>query len=206
MQPISLGVMKKWRILILDIEDAFLQADGFVRAVNVRAPCEWNAKDTRHVRKFGAPACGLNDAPVAPHWTLRKYSANPVRSPAAVGLGFEVSSSGPSLFFVIRKSGGAFGATATHIDDISGCGEPELLSGVWRFSEKGLGESSVQEKSVANAGMELVEEDDFSVTLTQEDVAKNMTLPPAPPTLWADRKGPLSVEETKICRCKLGEL
>ena len=39
LQVISLGVLMTWPLWSLDIKNAFLQADGFERKVNLRAPC-----------------------------------------------------------------------------------------------------------------------------------------------------------------------
>ena len=53
-----------------------------------------------------------------------KYLARSVESPPSVRLRFEVSSFGAHLYSICRKSRGAFGAIAAHIDDILVCGEP----------------------------------------------------------------------------------
>ena len=44
-----------------------------------------------------------------------------------VGLRCQASTFGPSLFFVFRDQGQAVGVFTTHIDDILGCGEPDVL-------------------------------------------------------------------------------
>ena len=72
---------------------------------------------------------------------------NSVESLSRVGLRFEVSSFGPRLYFVFRKSGGAVGAAATPTGDILGCGEPDLLLKVRRFPKKRFGKLKVQEES-----------------------------------------------------------
>ena len=63
-----------------------------------------------------------------------------------VGLGFEMSTFGPRPPLVFRKSRGAVRAIAAHIDDISGCGEPDLLSGVRSSLEERFGKLKVQDK------------------------------------------------------------
>ena len=80
LQVISLGALGKWPLWSLDIKNAFLQADGFDRGVFLRAPREWNSKESRRVWKLQAPAYGLIDAPVAAHRPLRKYLLNSVLS------------------------------------------------------------------------------------------------------------------------------
>ena len=55
-------------------------------------------------------------------------------------------------------------------------------------------------------GMGLARGSDFSVTLTLEDLTKNMKLPPAPPKLSAGWKEPQSMDEIKMRQNKLGEL
>ena len=161
--------MKKWPLWSLEIQNAFRQADGFDREVYLRAPCESNSKDTRRVRELRAPAYGLNDALVASHSSLRQYSVNSVSSPSSVGLRFDVSSFGPRVFFIFRKSGKAVGEIATHIADMLGRGEPGLLLKARDFSGKCPGELEAQEGSSVHVGMELAQEKDFSAKLTQED-------------------------------------
>ena len=56
LQVISLGAPKEWPLWSLDIKNASLQADGSDRDVLLRAPCEWNSKNSRRVWKLRAPA------------------------------------------------------------------------------------------------------------------------------------------------------
>ena len=44
----------------------------------------------------------------------------------------------------------------------------------------------------------LAQEDDVSVTLSQEDFLKNLKFLPTSPKLWALRKEPLSMDDTKM--------
>ena len=174
LQVISLGALRQWPLRSLETKNAFLQADGFGRDVLLRAPCEWNSKESRRVWKLQAPAYGLNDAPAAFRRPLRKYLVNSVHSLSTVGLRFEVSSFDRWLHFVYRKLGSAVGAITTHIDDLLGCGEDGLLVKVRGYSEKRFGKLEVQEGSCVHVGVELAQEKDFSVTLTQADFTKNM--------------------------------
>ena len=75
-------------------------------------------------------------APAAFRRPLRKYLVNSAESLSRVVLRFEVSSFDPRLNYIFRKPGGAVGATATQIDDILGCGEPDLLLKESCFSER----------------------------------------------------------------------
>ena len=70
---------------------------------------------------------------------MRKNLVNSVESPSRAGLRFEVSSFGPRLFYISRKSGGTVGAIAAHIADILGCGEPDLSLKARCVSEKRFG-------------------------------------------------------------------
>ena len=56
------------------------------------------------------------------------------------------------------------------------------------------------------AVMEVAQDTDFSVTLTEEDFANNMDFLPTSPKLWAGPKDPLPLAETKMPQCKSGEL
>ena len=67
------------------------------------------------------------------------------------------------------------------------------------------GVPKVQVTSIARAGMELAKEDDSSVTLTREDITRNLKFLPTPPKFWAGRKEPLSMDENKMRPRKLGD-
>ena len=58
--------------------------------------------------------------------------------------------------------------------------------------------------SFVNVGMELAQEKDFSLTSTKADFAKNLKLFPTPPSFWAGRKEPLSMDYIKLRQRKLG--
>ena len=86
-----------------------------------------------------APAYGSYDAPVAFRRPLRKFLVGSAESLSSVGLLYEVSSFGPRMYFIYRKSGKAVGVIATRVDDISACGGPELLLELRFAPEKDLG-------------------------------------------------------------------
>ena len=102
----------------------------------------------------------------------------------------EVSSFDPRLYFAYRELGSAAGAFATHIDDILGRGECDLLAKVRGSMGKRFGEMEVQEGSRVHVGMELAQGSDFSVTLTRAVFPKNVKLVPTSPELWAGREEP----------------
>ena len=106
--------------------------------------------------------------------SLQKYLVNSAESSPSGGPRFEASSCDPCLYFVLRKSGGAVGATTTQIDDISGCGEPGLQLKARRFLEKRFGKLKVQDESFVNVGIELAQGRNFSVTLARADFTKNL--------------------------------
>ena len=85
------------------------------------------------------PAYGLNDAPAASHRSLKRYLSNSELPTQCVGLRRQASTFDPCLFFVLRNEGQAAGAFTTHIDVISGCGEPEVLAKMRNFSERRFG-------------------------------------------------------------------
>ena len=99
--------------------------------------------------KLHAPAYGLTGAPSAFCRALRRCLLGSANSLDRAGLEFPGSSSGPGAFFIFRNLGGAVGAIATHIADIPGRGEPDVLPRARNFSERRLGDSKVREKSCA---------------------------------------------------------
>ena len=98
------------------------------------------------------------------------------------------------------------GVITTHVDDISGRGEPDLLLEARGFSEKRFGELQAQEWSFVRAGMELDKEQDSPVALARKDFTKNLKLLLTFPALRAGRKELLSIDYIKLRQCKSGEL
>ena len=123
-----------------------------------------------------------------------------------MGLRFQASTFDPYLFFVFRATGSAAGAFATHIDDIPGCGEPDVLAKMRICPEQRFGALKLQEPSFVHVGMELAQDAVFSATLAQCDFAKNSQPIPTTPKPLAARQKLLFPEEVHLCRCKLGEL
>ena len=95
-----------------------------------------------------------------------------------MGLRSEVSLFGPRDYLVSQKLGGAVGAVTTHIDDISGCGEPDLLLKVRCILEKRFDKLVVQGKFFVRVGMELGQQQDFSITLTHGGLYEQPESPP----------------------------
>ena len=153
-----------------------------------------------------APAYGLNDAPAAFRRSLKRHLLNSELPTRSVGLRCRASAFDPCLFFAFRDEGQAVGASATHIDDISGCGEPDALEKICHFSEKRFRTMKLQEDSFAHVGIELVQDSNFSATLTQAEFAKNLQPLGTSPQLWAARQKLFSPEDAKQRQCKLGEL
>ena len=127
LQAISLAAQRGRRLRSRDVRDAFLRVDGFERDVINQSPPEWLPGEPRRVRKLDAPSCCLNDTPVAPRWTPKRYLINNADSLEALDLRLEASQFDPFSFFAHRTSGAAAGAMATRIDDLLGCGGREIL-------------------------------------------------------------------------------
>ena len=94
----------------------------------------------------------------------------------------------------------------THIDDIFGRGEPDILAKMRFYSERRFWESKLRESSLVHGGMESAQDSDFSITLRQGEFAKNLQPLPTTPQLWAARQQLSSSNEIKLRQRKLGEL
>ena len=123
-----------------------------------------------------------------------------------VGLRRQASTFDPCLLFVFRDQGQAAGVFTTHIDDILGCGEPDVLPKIRGFSGQRRGAMKLQENSFVHVGVGLRRDADFSATLAQVDFPKNLQPLRASPDFWAARRKLLSPEDAKLRQCKLGEL
>ena len=176
----------------------------FIAALH--ASYEWNFKGGRRVWELRAPACCVNDAPVASHQSSRRFLMNSVESSPSASLRFETSSFDSRPCCIFRKSGGGVGAFTTHVDGILGCGETDLFLKARSLVEKGFGEWGIQEKSFVRVGVGLGQERDFSATLTQEASSNNLKPPPTTPEMWAGRDNPQFTDDTEMRQCKLGEL
>ena len=140
---------------------------AFDREEFLRTPGRWGPKDTRRIWKSGAPGPGLNYSPFALRRSLQKQSVNSIDSPSKVGLKFGVSSSGPRLCFVFRKTGGVVGAITQQTHGSLGYGEPDILKKARRFLDHRLGKLKVQGKPSENVGVEMDPMGDFPWTLTR---------------------------------------
>ena len=68
----------------------------------IQSPPDWLPGDSRRVWKLNAPVYGLNDAPAAFHWPLKRYLLNEKDSASASDLRIEVPKFYPRLFFAFR--------------------------------------------------------------------------------------------------------
>ena len=84
---------------------------------------------------------------------------------------------------MFRKDGGAVGASANHNDAIPGCGEKGVPSKNRVFLDHRFGQLKVQGSPFVHVGMELPQESDFPVKLTQEGFTSNLRLLPISPVL-----------------------
>ena len=73
------------------------------------------------------------------------------------------------------------------------------------FSGERSGEPKLQEKPFVRAGVEVAQERDFSATLTQKGLTKNLKSFPTSTEFRAGRKEPASLDEAKMRQCNLGE-
>ena len=156
--------------------------------------------------KLHARAYGLDDASAALRMAPQRFPVGAANSSARAVLKFQVSSLGPCLYFIFRKSGGGPGAIATHIYNILECGEPDVLPRACHFPGHRFGALKVQEKSFVLEGVEASQANDFSAQLAQAEFTKGLKPIRASPDLWAARRRPLSLGEIKVCQCRLGGL
>ena len=148
----------------------------------------------------------VHDSPVAFRRSRKKHLLNSEEYMNKVGSRCQVSNFDPCLFSVFRETGSAVGAFTAHIDDIVGCGEPDVPSKIRQFAEQRFGELKLQESSFLHVGAELAQRSDFSVAVAQDGCTKSLQPLPTSPQLWAARQKKLSMEDTKLRQCKPGGL
>ena len=124
----------------------------------------------------------------------------------SVGLRRQAPTIDLCFFLVFRDQGQAVGAFTTHIDDISGFGETDVLETIRHLLEKRLRTMKLREDSFVHVGMGLAQDGNFSATITQGELAKNLQTLLTSPQLRAARQKLLSPEDAKLRQCKLGEL
>ena len=98
------------------------------------------------------------------------------------------------LNFVFGQGGGAVGAFATHIDDVLGCGEQDVSARIRVPPRHRCGGMKAQEYSFAHVCIELFQEGDLSVELTQVEFTKDRQPPEASPELLATHRPPPAPE------------
>ena len=148
----------------------------------------------------------MNDAPAAFHRSLKRYLVNETDSLKAVDLRAEVSKFGHCLFFVFRRSGLAVGVITTHIDDLLGCGERDILQKMGKFLSTRFGPAKVQRDNFTHIGMDVLQKNDGSAEIAQKTFTDLLCPIATSPSLWRDRNRALSDEELQTCQSKLGEL
>ena len=107
---------------------------------------------------------------------------------------------------LFTENGGRLLASSPHaLTTFLGAANPICCRKKRGFSEERFEKSKVQEESFVHVEMEPAHHNGFSVTLTQEDFAKNPKLLPTSSSLWEGRTGPLSSDYIKLRQCKSGE-
>ena len=147
---------EKWRIWVLGVKFACLQADACTRDVFVRAP-----QCSVRTWRLRVAAYGLDDAPAT-------FLMNKDRGNKEIGLPFRVSYRNPRLRRVIRVTGQSAGAITTNIDDIRGCGELRITGKVRAYLTKRFGVAGMQETAVTNVGIEISQPPDSPSPVTQK--------------------------------------
>ena len=99
LQVISLRDPEACRIWILDIENAFLQADGLSRDVSLHAPGQWKPSSGHRFRQLNASPYGTTNAPAALRRSLEQYLACSAVSLAKLELQYRASASAPASYF-----------------------------------------------------------------------------------------------------------
>ena len=101
---------------------------------------------------------------------------------------------------VFNGEGVAVGIFSSHIDDILGCGAPGVLERTRHYLEQRFGALKVQGNNFVHVGMELVQQSDFSVTLTQAEFTSQLQFLDTSPALWKRRQNPLSDAGKLLCQ------
>ena len=97
---------------------------------------------------------------------------------------------GPHLFRVSR----AKGALTTHVDDVRGCGDQEVLRLARRDLQHRFGDLGAQEKDFVDFGLEWTQTDDFSAQLADGNLTNALKPIPTTPKLWASRQHKCKLE------------
>ena len=98
------------------------------------------------------------------------------------------------------------GALATHVGDVLGRGEPDVLLQVRDYLGRRSGALQVQGQSPRRVGTEVPKGNDFSFQLAPGHFTDALKPIPAPPSSLASRRRPLPLEEVRMRQRKLGEL
>ena len=111
-----------------------------------------------------------------------------------------------AFFFVFRRNGFSAGVITTHIDDLPGRGEQDILQKMGKFLSSRFGPVKAQQDNFTHMGVEVLQKKDGSAEVTQKTFSDLLCPIATSASLWRDRNRPLNDEEPQICRSKLGEL
>ena len=84
-----------------------------------------------------------------------------------MGYAIKAPSLDPSSYKILTDDGHLEGTFANHINEISGCGETNVLPQLQRNIEYRFGALKIQEKIFAHVRLKLTQRPSFSVTATQ---------------------------------------
>ena len=144
---------------------------------------------------MNAVAYGLNEAPGAVYRPLKRYLVNGTDSVEAVDLRMEASKFDPCLSLAYCRSGLAVGGITTHIDDLLGCGEQDILQRMEKFLSARFGRVKEQKDTFTQIGLDVRQKDEGSVEIALKTFADLLRPIATSPTLWRDRYRALSDEE-----------
>ena len=171
------------------------------REVCPPTPSEREPHGAGRIRRLGSHAYGSSDAPVAFYSTLNGYLLGERDSLGAASLKCQVSTRDPFPCFAIRLYGVAFGVFTTHLGDISGCEDQQVLHLARRDLERRFGVLKVPQ-----VGAEWSQAADISARLIREKFTNALNATPAIAQLRSSHQRLPSIAEIRVRQRSLGEL
>ena len=190
---LTIMAQNKWKPRTMDIKTAFLQGDKLERDIYIKPPIK--DKEKRILWKIEKCVYGLKDASLYWYNRVKDYMRK---------IGGKVSKMDPAIFFWEDESRKIQGILACHVDDF-------LYSGSEKFKEKEdclrkeFTVGKEKEGSFKYVGIK-IQQKDHKILMDQNDYAKGLSLITMTKDREKDKQGPVTEEERKEMRAKIGQL
>lgn len=180
----------------MDIKAAYLQATGFTREIYIRPPRE--AKEDGVLWQLLAAAYGLTES--GRLWYLTSNTALIHKH------GLTRCKYDHTLYYAINDLGVLEFILAVQVDDYTYSGTPARMQAFEEFLRRTFEISKIARRSLSLMGCTITQDDDFSVTLSQESSLQALDPSVLTDAAGTAKDGPTSAKQSTAYRTIIGQM